>query len=175
LNGLNKLNKSQEAMIRVDQAGEFGATCIYAGQLMILKNSPIAPTLRHMLAQEEGHLKTFNDLCVSQGVRPTILQPLWHIGGFVMGAVTALMGEKTAHACTIAVEEVITDHYQNQLDRLDADQSTFRELITKFRDDELEHKHQAEQEGGRDAPAYHRITSIIKKVTRGAIWLSERI
>jgi len=170
-----KLTKEIEAMIRVDQAGEFGATCIYAGQLAVLKSSTITPTLQHMAEQEQEHLKTFNDLCVVHGVQPTILQPFWHVGGFMMGAVTALMGEKAAHACTIAVEEVIADHYQNQLDRLGLREPELKAVITKFRDEELQHKEHAEHEGGRDAPAYQAITSVVKRITKTAIWLSERI
>jgi ubiquinone biosynthesis monooxygenase Coq7 len=170
-----KLSKELEAMIRVDQAGEFGATRIYAGQLAVLKNSSIAPTLHHMADQEQVHLKTFNDLCVTYGVQPTLLQPLWHVGGFMMGAVTALINEKAAHACTIAVEEVIAEHYQNQLDRLGHTEPELRAVIAKFREEELEHKEHAEQEGGREAPAYQAITSVVKKITKTAIWLSERI
>ncbi|AIK95811.1 demethoxyubiquinone hydroxylase family protein [Candidatus Odyssella acanthamoebae] len=170
-----KLSKELEAMIRVDQAGEFGATRIYAGQLAVLKNSTITPTLQHMADQEQVHLKTFNDLCVTHGVQPTILQPLWHVGGFMMGAVTAFISEKAAHACTIAVEEVIADHYQSQLDRLGHREPELSSVIAKFRDEELEHKDHAEQEGGREAPAYQAITSVVKKITKTAIWLSERI
>lgn len=170
-----KLPKEIESMIRVDQAGEYGATRIYAGQLAVLGKSPIGDTLRHMLAQEEVHLKTFNDICVERGVQPTLMQPLWHIGGFAMGAVTALMGEKAAHACTIAVEEVIADHYQNQLDRLDDSESQLKSIVHKFREEELEHKDHAEQEGGRDAPFYQGITTAVKGITRAAIWMSEKI
>lgn len=175
MNVPEKLSKEVEAMIRVDQAGEFGATQIYAGQLSVLKGSAIAPTLQHMADQEAVHLKTFNDLCVAHGVQPTILSPLWHVGGFMMGAVTAFIGEKAAHACTIAVEEVIADHYQNQLDRLGNTQPELSAIIRKFRDEELEHKDHAEHEGGREAPAYQAITSVIKRITKTAIWLSERI
>ena len=164
-----------EAMIRVDQAGEYGATRIYAGQLVVLGKSPIGDTLRHMLEQEETHLKTFNNMCVERGVQPTLMQPLWHIGGFAMGAVTALMGEKAAHACTIAVEEVIADHYQSQLNRLDESESTLKSIVHQFREEELEHKDHAEQEGGRDAPLYEGITAVVKGITRTAIWVSERI
>ncbi|MBX3487497.1 MAG: demethoxyubiquinone hydroxylase family protein [Candidatus Paracaedibacteraceae bacterium] len=170
-----KLSKEIESMIRVDQAGEYGATRIYAGQLAVLGKSPIGDTLRHMLSQEEVHLKTFNDMCVERGVQPTLMQPLWHIGGFAMGAVTAFMGEKAAHACTIAVEEVIADHYQDQLNRLDESESTLKSIVHQFREEELEHKDHAEQEGGRDAPLYQGITSVIKGITRAAIWVSERV
>ncbi|WP_010297370.1 demethoxyubiquinone hydroxylase family protein [Candidatus Odyssella thessalonicensis] len=175
MNAPKQLNKDVEAMIRVDQAGEFGATCIYAGQLAVLKNSAIGPTLKQMAAQEEVHLKTFNDLCVARGVQPTILQPVWQVGGYLMGAVTALMGEKAAHACTIAVEEVIADHYQSQLDRLGPEESELKKTIAQFRAEELEHKDHAELEGGRNAPAYETITTVVKGITKTAIWLSKRI
>jgi ubiquinone biosynthesis monooxygenase Coq7 len=170
-----------KAMIRVDQAGEYGATRIYAGQLAVLGKKAIGATLREMETQEKEHLRVFNDLCIKEDVPPTIFQPLWHVGGYLMGAATALMGEKAAHACTIAVEEVIADHYQDQLDRLkilgiqDGDKYEYlEETISRFRSEELEHMDHAEQEGGRDAPGYDMISSAIKTISRAAIWLSSR-
>src|SRR3546814_2861783 len=94
-------------MLRVDHAGEYGARRIYEGQLAVLGKSACAPTLKHMHAQELVHLRTFEDLLVRHRVRPTLLQPVWHVAGFALGAATALLGEKAAMACTVAVEEEI--------------------------------------------------------------------
>lgn len=165
-----------DRIIRVNQAGEYGATRIYAGQLAVLKNSAIGPTLAEMQEQEQHHLKIFNKLAVEHSVSPTLFQPLWHVGGYLLGAATALLGEKAAHACTIAVEEVIADHYQNQLDQLTApEHSSLKETIAQFRADELAHKDHAIKEGGLSAPGYEAITSVVKVISKTAIWLSERI
>jgi 3-demethoxyubiquinol 3-hydroxylase len=163
------------AMLRVNQAGEYGAQRIYQGQLAILKNTPIAHTLQHMADQEEYHLQTFNQIIVERNVRPTFLQPLWHIGGFALGALTALMGEKAAHACTIAVEEVIAEHYQGQLDELAGTHPDIEQTIQQFQAEEIEHKNLAEQEGGREAIAFPALSLAIKTITRTAIWLSTRV
>lgn len=168
-------NGSIAAMIRVNQAGEYGATRIYAGQLAVLKDRPIAATLVHMEAQERQHLQAFNQLAIARNVRPTVLQPLWSIGGFALGAVTALMGEKAAHACTIAVEEVIADHYQNQLSQLGGAEPELKSLIQACHDEEVEHLHKAEAEGGRQAPLYEGISLAVKTISKAAIWLSTRI
>ena len=98
-------------MIRVDQAGEYGARRIYEGQLAVLAGKPGGEAVRHMYEQELAHLETFDKLIAERRVRPTALQPVWHIAGFALGAATALMGEKAAMACTVAVEEVIDEHY----------------------------------------------------------------
>lgn len=165
-----------DRMIRVNQAGEYGATRIYAGQLAVLKNSAIGKTLRDMEAQEQHHLKTFNEMAVQQSVSPTILQPVWYVGGYLLGVATALMGEKSAHACTIAIEEVIADHYQDQLDQLSStEHATLKATITQFRAEEIEHKDHAIKEGGLQAPAYAALTSAVKAISKTAIWLSERI
>lgn len=165
-----------DRIIRVNQAGEYGATRIYAGQLAILRNSPIGNTLKEMEQQEQHHLKTFNDLAIEHAVSPTILQPIWHVGGYLLGAATALLGEKAAHACTIAVEEVIADHYQNQLNQLpDHQYPDLKNTIAQFRAEEIEHKDHAIAEGGLDAPGYDAITAAVKFISRTAIWLSERI
>ena len=164
-----------DSIIRVNQAGEYGATRIYAGQLAILKNSTIGDTLREMQAQEEHHLKTFNNLAIEHSVSPTVLQPIWYIGGYLLGITTGLLGEKAAHACTIAIEEVIADHYQNQLDELcDKEHSVLKETIAQFRAEEIAHKDQAIGEGGLHAFGYTALTGVIKDISKTAIWLSQR-
>lgn len=162
-------------ILRVNQAGEYGAKRIYQGQLAVLRNNPVAPTIQHMAEQEEVHLQTFNRLMVEHNVRPTLLQPLWHVGGFVMGAVSALLGPKAAHACTIAVEDVIEGHYQRQLNELAGSNPDLEAIIAQFQAEEMEHKSIAEEEGGREAVGYPLLYSVIRTITKSAIWVSTRI
>ena len=108
-----------DSILRVDHAGETAAAKIYDGQLAVLKNTPVGPTIQHMKDQEEEHLDTFNRLLVENDTRPTALLPLWNVMGYGLGVASALMGEKAAMACTIAVEEVIGEHYAKQADTLD--------------------------------------------------------
>lgn len=172
------ITDEMKSMIRVNQAGEYGAARIYAGQLAILKGTPVEETLTEMAAQEAVHLQKFNRLVIENQVRPTILQPLWHVGGYALGMITAIMGEKAAHACTIAVEEVIDEHYQAQLEQLAKTagvNAPLAELIEECRQDELAHKETAIDLGGQEAPAYDFLTSTIKTISRTAIWLSSRI
>ncbi len=164
-----------EQIIRVNQAGEYGAKRIYQGQLAVLKGSEAAPVLEDMLAQEEKHLEKFNALVAARNVRPTVLEPLWHVAGFALGAATALMGKEAAMACTAAVEEVIGEHYAEQTAQLGDDESALRETISAFRDDELHHRDVSLQHGAEAAPAYLPLTAAIKAGTRVAIWLSKRI
>jgi len=107
------------SMIRVDQAGEYGATRIYAGQLAVMGDRhPMAREIAHMAEQEERHRKFFDAMVARRGVRPTALQPVWNVAGFALGAVTAAMGPRAAMACTAAVETEIDRHYRHQLDEL---------------------------------------------------------
>lgn len=168
-------NKRLAEILRVNQAGEYGAKRIYQGQLAVLQNDSVAPTIQHMAEQEEVHLQTFNRLIVENNVRPTLLQPLWHVGGFLMGAVSALLGPKAAHACTIAVEDVIEDHYQRQLNELAGSNPDLETIIAQFQAEEMEHKAIAEEEGGREAVGYPLLYSIIKSITKSAIWVSTRV
>lgn len=167
--------ESIPSMIRVNQAGEYGACRIYAGQMAVLKNSKIKDSLAHMAEQEQQHLRLFNDLAIEHNIRPTLLQPLWSVGGYALGVVTALLGERAAHACTIAVEEVIADHYQSQLDCLPGSEQKLKTIIKQCRDEEIEHKEHAEAEGGRQAPLFDGISLTVKAISRAAIWLSKRI
>ncbi|MCE3231718.1 MAG: ubiquinone biosynthesis protein UbiB [Alphaproteobacteria bacterium] len=165
-----------KSMIRVNQAGEYGAMRIYAGQLAVLKGTPAQETLTEMATQEAEHLQKFNRLIIENQIRPTLLQPLWHVGGYALGVMTALMGEKAAHACTIAVEEVIDDHYQSQLSQLEGPlEKPLADLIEQCRQDEIAHKEIAIDSGGRGAPGYTLLTATIKAISRTAIWLSSRI
>ncbi len=170
-------NKKEDVarMIRVDHAGEFGAQRIYAGQLAILGKSSAAPTIRHMARQEDEHLAAFEKLMVENGVRPTVLYPLWHIAGYVLGAATAALGEKAAMACTVAVEEVIDEHYARQLSALASDDAKLSKLIMRFRADENEHKKIGLKHGAEDLPYYAMLRSLIRAGSKTAIWLSERV
>ena len=161
-------------IIRVNQAGEYGATRIYQGQLAVLKTDK---NIQKMADQEAEHLKKFNQLLIERKVRPTLLQPIWHIGGYALGVVTALLGEKTAHACTIAVETVIDEHYQNQLQELEtsSEHNDLKSIIRQCHEEELEHKAFAIDEGGAEAPGFPILNDTIQAISKAAIWLSSRI
>ncbi|MBV8165913.1 MAG: demethoxyubiquinone hydroxylase family protein [Alphaproteobacteria bacterium] len=164
-----------ERIIRVDHAGEYGARRIYDGQLAVLgKRSPAHGAIRAMAEQERRHLDAFDRLIVERRVRPTALMPLWHVAGFALGAATALLGERAAMACTIAVEEVIDAHYAKQAAALGDDEAALRRDLEEFRGHELEHKAVAEAHRGRDAGGYEVLSAAIKAGSRLAIWLSER-
>jgi len=166
-------------MIRVDQAGEYGARRIYAGQMAVLDHTRSGPTIRHMAAQEEAHLKAFDRLMVERRVRPTMLAPVWHVAGFALGAATALMGEKAAMACTTAIEEAIDEHYTRQRETLGPD-SPYEDgellgVIETCHADELEHRDTAYNHGAAETPAYGLLSGLIKAGAKTAIWLSERV
>lgn len=161
-------------MIRVDQAGEYGARRIYDGQLAVLGKSAEAPSLRQMAEQERRHLETFDRILASRRVRPSLLSPFWHVAGFALGAGTALLGPAAAMACTEAIEEVIDDHYQRQTGRLGAEEAELRETISAFREDEIRHRDEARAQGAAEAPFYPLLHGTIKAGARLAIWLAER-
>jgi 3-demethoxyubiquinol 3-hydroxylase len=161
--------------IRVNHAGEYGAVRIYEGQLAVLRDRRARALVTDMVEKEREHLGTFSSLLVQRRVRPTVLQPVWRVAGFMLGATTAALGAKAAMACTVAVEEVIDDHYAKQIARLGDDERDLRDLCHQYRQDEIEHRDVGRREGAEDAPAYPVLTAAIKAGSRAAIWLSERI
>lgn len=164
------------SMLRVDQAGEYGATRIYAGQLAVLRrNGPEAKLIARMAAQEKHHLERFDRLMANRRVRPTALQPLWNIAGFALGAATALMSEKAALACTDAVETEIDKHYSQQLAELGDDDPELASDIAEFQADEVEHRDTARAAGATRAAGYPLLTAAIRAGCRVAIELSKRI
>lgn len=167
-----------DRMIRVDQAGEYGATRIYAGQLAVMGNrAPHSGEIAAMARAEADHRARFDALMIQRGVRPTALQPLWSIAGFALGAATALIGPEAAMACTAAVEEEIDKHYSDQLDHLETagDDPELTAMIAEFRDDEREHHAAALAAGAERAPGYPLLSGAIRLGCRAAIRLAERI
>ena len=165
-----------EEIIRVDHAGEYGATRIYDGQIAVFgKESKIGKTIQHMADQEQEHIDKFNELIIEHRVRPTALLPVWNIAGFALGASTALLGEKAAMACTVAVEKVIGEHYQEQLDLLEDDHKDLKKTISKFRDDELEHHDIGIEHDAESAIGYKVMSKIIELGCKTAIAISKKV
>ena len=164
-----------EQIIRVNQAGEYGAKRIYEGQLAVLKGTDSEELVKEMLEHELVHLEKFNKEMVDRGVRPTALQPVWHFAGFMMGVGSALLGKSAAMACTVAVEEVIEEHYSQQVAELNDDESELKAIINSCLSDEQQHRQIGLEQGAELAPGYEAITAAVKNASRLAIWLSKRI
>jgi len=163
-------------MLRVDQAGEYGATRIYAGQLAVMGGrSPEARMIARMAAQEARHRDIFDAMIAARGVRPTALRPLWNVAGFALGAATALMGPKAAMACTAAIETEIDQHYGAQLDALGDTDPALSATIAEFRAEEIEHLDTAIAAGAEQAPAFPLLSGAIRLGCRIAIGLSRHI
>ena len=165
-----------EEIIRVDHAGEYGATRIYDGQIAVFgKNSKIGKTIQHMADQEQEHIQKFEELIVKNRVRPTALIPVWNIAGYALGVSTALLGEKAAMACTVAVETVIGNHYGEQLSLLEDDQKELKKTIKKFKADELEHHDIGIAHDAEKTPGYKVLSKVIELGCKTAIEISKKI
>ena len=165
-----------EEIIRVDHAGEYGATRIYDGQIAVFgKNSKIGKTIQHMADQEQEHIQKFEELIVKNRVRPTALIPVWNVAGYALGISTALLGEKAAMACTVAVETVIGNHYGEQLSLLEDDQKELKKTIKKFKADELEHHDIGIAHNAEKTPGYKVLSKVIELGCKTAIKISKKI
>ena len=161
-----------EQMIRVDHAGEYGANRIYEGQLMVLGKSGIGGELRHMLSQEREHLKKFDQLIRQHKIRPSVLMPLWHLGGTALGIGSALLGKKAAMACTVAIEEAIDEHYGEQYQTLP--DGELKAIVEKFRAEELEHRDKGLEHDAENMIGYEIFKTIVKLGAKTSIWLAKR-
>lgn len=168
-----------DAMLRVDHAGETAAVAIYSAQASVFeagKNTkPIARDMRKMCAEEQEHLDAFHDLILKHKARPTALMPVWNFASKGLGMVTALMGEKAAHACTEAVENVIEQHYAQQIEQTKNKHPELNARFIQFREDELRHRDHAVAEGADQAPAYPILSAAIMTGCKLAIKLSHKI
>ena len=177
---MEKTNKKiLEEIIRVDHAGERGAIKIYEGQLLALKtikqDNDLKDKIEEMKEQEKKHLEYFEKEIQKRKIKPTSLLPLWDLMGVTLGFGTALLGKKAAMLCTASVEEVIEDHYQNQLQKLGNDEKDLKAKIEKFKEDEIEHKNMAYETGVTNKGFYSIMDKIIKTGSKIAITISEKI
>jgi ubiquinone biosynthesis monooxygenase Coq7 len=166
-------------ILRVDHAGELGAVHIKRGQRAVLGQAKgqarNAGQLAEMEAQEAEHLARFDRLLTDRRVRPTALAPVWRLAGFALGAGTALLGDKAAHACTEAVETVIEAHYAGQIEELAERDPELAAELSRFREEELAHRDLAVEEGAREAPGYGLLAAVVRTGCRAAIKLSEKL
>ena len=177
---MQKTNKKKiEEFIRVDHAGERGAIKIYEGQLLALKtickDTSLQRTIEEMKVHEIEHSNFFEEEIKKRKIKPTKFLPLWDILGIGLGFGTTLLGKKAAMLCTASVEEVIDEHYQNQINQIEDDEKKLKQKIIKFREDELHHKNIAYEEGASKEGVYSLLDKIIKTGSRIAIKISEKI
>ena len=171
--------KTLEEIIRVDHAGERGAIKIYEGQLLALKtikqDEALKDKIEEMKEGEKEHLEYFEKEIQKRKIKPTYLLPLWDLMGVGLGFGTALLGKKSALLCTASVEEVIEEHYQDQLKKLGNDEKDLKKKIEKFRHDEVKHKNLAYESGATNKGLYSIMDKIIRTGSRIAITISEKI
>ena len=177
---MKKTNKKKiEEFIRVDHAGERGAIKIYEGQLLALntvcKDEKLKETIKTMKLHEKEHLDFFEEEIKKRNINPTKFLPLWDLLGIGLGFGSTLLGKKAAMLCTASVEEVIDEHYQNQIDQINNDEKKLKEKIIKFREDELNHKDIAYQEGATKNGIYSVLDKVIKVGSKVAISISEKV
>ena len=171
--------KTLEEIIRVDHAGERGAIKIYEGQLLALdtikQNKELKDIIKDMKEHEKEHLQYFENEIQKRKIKPTYMLPLWDLMGVALGFGTVLLGKKAAMLCTASVEEVIEDHYQNQLEDLGEDEKELKSKIEKFKSDEVNHKNIAYETGATNKGLYSIMDKVIKTSSRIAIKISEKI
>ena len=177
---MKKTDKNKiEEFIRVDHAGERGAIKIYEGQLLALntlvKNEKLKKIIEGMKSHEKIHLDFFNKEIKNRNIKPTKLLPLWDLLGVGLGFSSVVMGEKAAMLCTASVEEVIDEHYKNQINQINNDEKNLKEKIIKFRNDEIHHKNIAYDNGASKKGLFSLLDKVIKTGSKVAINISEKI
>lgn len=177
--GLGASRRRRGEILRVDHAGEYAAVQIYRAQRAVFAGragrEAIAADMAEMEGQEQVHLDRFNALLTAEGVRPTLMLPVWRLAAQALGAGTALMGEKAAHACTEAVESVIEEHYAEQIAETQGVDPALSAELARFRDEELAHHDHAVAHGSREAPGHRLLSAVIKAGCRAAIKVCERV
>lgn len=172
----NNQNKIQE-IIMVDHAGEFGAKRIYEGQIDYTKNPDDKKLIKHMLSQEAEHLEYFDNQIKNGNARPTILMPIWNIFGYLLGAASARLGKESVMLVTEQIENVIVEHYSEQIEYLQRtnEHSGLLEKIKKFKQDEAEHIHIALENDSQRSRFKKPLSKAVQFFCKAAIFLSKKI
>ena len=170
-----KFKKKVDEIIRVNHAGEYGAQRIYSGQLKFCQKKSLKTKLKKIIKEEYEHYEYFNEVMIKKRTRPTLMNPLWHHGGYLLGVITALMGEKYVNACTEAVEEVIVEHYEDQIEFLEKEgiEKSMLRKIKKFQSDEDAHKNDSINSNRNINPRFFKI--FTKGLTKLAIKVSKKL
>ena len=176
---MTNLKNKVEEFIRVDHAGERGAVKIYEGQLLALstlvKDENLKKTIEEMRVHEKEHCEFFETEIKKRKIKPTKFLPLWDLLGVGLGFGSTLLGKKAAMLCTASVEEVIDEHYQDQINQLGSDEKDLKKNMIKFREDELHHKDIAYEKGATKKGFYSIMDKIIKTGSKFAINISEKV
>ena len=172
---MNDKDTRLREIIRVDHAGEYGAQQIYSGQIKFTKDTKFKSLLEHLADEEKEHFEYFENEIKERNIKPTRLLPLWDLLGVGLGFGTTILGKRAAMLCTASVEEVIQEHYADQIKQLEVDEKKLKDKITKFRDDELNHKNIAYEEGATKKGPYSILDKVIKTSSKIAIRISEKI
>ena len=171
--------KILEEIIRVDHAGERGAIKIYEGQLLALntfkQNEELKKTIENMKEQEKKHFEFFDKEIQKRKIKPTVFLQLWDLMGVALGFGTTMIDKKAAMLCTASVEEVIENHYDNQLNKIGEDEKDLKIKIEKFKGDEVNHKNIAYESGATKNGLYSIMDKIIRTGSKIAITISEKI
>ena len=173
---MDKNKKKIDEILRVNHAGEYGAQIIYKSQIRFSKNNLLKKKLKRISSEEKVHLEYFQQEILSNRTRPTIMQPIWKVGGTALGFVSSLLGEKYVHACTEAIESTIVDHYKEQIKYLKKNKlrSDLRTNIMRFCEEENQHKLSSQKENdGQKGTFFFKL--ITKNITKLAIKISKKL
>ncbi len=171
------IKKKIDEIIRVNHAGEFGAQMIYGGQIKFTRDEKLKKKLMEIADDEQRHFDYFNKKMIDYRTRPTLMTPVWEIGGSFLGAITAKLGEKYVHACTESVEQVIVDHYKNQMEYLKKNKTNddLLKKIKQFCDEEDEHRQDAKDSLTADDFKVKMFKKFTSKLTSLAIKISKKV
>jgi ubiquinone biosynthesis monooxygenase Coq7 len=162
--------------LRSDHAGETGAVMIYRGILAVCRDPGVRNFAARHRATEQGHLDLLEQL-LPPAQRSKLL-PIWRVAGFLTGALPALFGPRAVHVTIDAVETFVDHHYQQQLDRLDAEgiHPEIRALLAQCQEEEVDHRDEArELHGGAPGALLRAWGRIVGTGSAAAVVAAKRI
>jgi ubiquinone biosynthesis monooxygenase Coq7 len=160
-------------LMRVNHAGEIAAQGLYQGQAATARLDSVRAAMDTAAEEENDHLAWCEQRLAELGSRPSILNPLWYAGSFVIGATAGVIGDKWSLGFVAETERQVVRHLESHLDRLPSDDGRSRAIVEQMKVDEEQHGSTAEEAGGARLPAPVRslMTVVSRVMTRGAYWV----
>jgi ubiquinone biosynthesis monooxygenase Coq7 len=160
-------------LMRVNHAGEVAAQALYQGQALTARNPTVKAAMQQAAEEEADHLGWCEQRLGELQGRPSVLNPLWYAGSFVIGALAGALGDRTSLGFVAETEHQVESHLRGHLERLDPRDARSRAILQQMQNDEIRHGENAASLGGvaLPLPVSLAMRAASKLMTYGSYWI----
>jgi ubiquinone biosynthesis monooxygenase Coq7 len=144
--------KHVAGLMRVNLAGEVCAQALYQGQALTAKRDHIKKQMNEAAVEEAAHLAWCEERLKELDSKPSILNPIWYSGSFLLGAIAGIAGDKISLGFVAETERQVCVHLQTHLQQLPVNDKKSHAILQQMYEDEAKHAATALEAGGVELP-----------------------